>query len=98
MDLLAPLEHDRWSEDMKRHLGYRKGSGGKDPHGKVHPLIDVPFEDLPPENMEKDRAKIRSIPEILARAGFKIVRNAGRDPAEGELREASLLERLSRRG
>jgi hypothetical protein len=87
---LAPLEHQRWSEDMQHHLGYRKGAGTKDPHGKVHPLIGVAFDELPEENREKDRAKVRSIPEILARAGFKIVRNAGRDPAAGQPLEVAL--------
>jgi voltage-gated potassium channel Kch len=86
---LAPLEHDRWSEDMQRHLGYRRGAESKDPHGRLHPLIGVPFSELPRENQDKDRAKVRSIPEILARAGFKIVRNAGRDPAGDQALEVS---------
>jgi TrkA family protein/RyR domain-containing protein len=87
VEQLAPAEHDRWSEDMKRHLGWRQGTGQKDARGKVHPLIDVPFDELPPENQEKDRIKVRSIPEILARAGFKVVRNAGRDPAPNQGRD-----------
>jgi voltage-gated potassium channel Kch len=87
---LAPLEHDRWSEDMQHHLGYRRGAGAKDPHGKVHPLIGVLFDELPEENREKDRAKVRSIPEVLARAGFKIVRDAGREPAGADPRDVSL--------
>jgi TrkA-N domain len=72
--LLAPLEHDRWSDDCVRHLGMRKTSGVKDTARGLHPLIGVPFDDLPEENKEKDRAKVRSVPEILARAGFEIVR------------------------
>lgn len=39
-----------------------------------HPLIDVPFEDLPEDNKEKDRAHVRSIPHILSQSGFVIRR------------------------
>jgi hypothetical protein len=66
---LAPMEHDRWSADMKR-MGYR--SGPRD--DRHHPLIDVPFDQLPEENKEKDRDHVRTIPEVLARAGFRIHR------------------------
>jgi hypothetical protein len=74
VDLLACLEHDRWSQDGVLHLGMRKTSGAKDPNRGLHPLIDVPFDDLPEENKEKDRAKVRSVPEILATAGYEVVR------------------------
>jgi SAM-dependent methyltransferase len=69
VEKLASLEHERWSADMKR-IGYRRG-----PRDARHrPTIDVPFEELPPEDQEKDRAHIRSIPPVLARAGFKVQR------------------------
>jgi hypothetical protein len=74
IELLARLEHDRWSEDGLRHLGMRKTSGAKDPNRGLHPLIGVPFDDLPEDNKEKDRAKVRSVPEILAVAGYEVVR------------------------
>jgi hypothetical protein len=66
---LAPFEHERWSVDMKR-MGYQRGPRD----GRHHPLIDVPFDDLPEENKEKDRAHVRSIPQVLARAGFRVRR------------------------
>jgi voltage-gated potassium channel Kch len=80
VELLAPMEHDRWSEDMQRHLGYRKTSGEKDARRRLHPLIGVPFEELPKENQDKDREKVRSISKIIARAGFRIVPSAGVQP------------------
>ncbi len=73
------MEHERWSEDMQRHLGYRRGAGPKDTSRGLHPHVGVPFDEIPRENQDKDRSKVRSLPEILARAGFKIVRHAGHD-------------------
>lgn len=77
VELLAPMEHDRWSEDMQRHLGYRTTTGEKDARRRLHPLIGVPFDELPKENQDKDREKVRSISRILARAGFRIVPSTG---------------------
>jgi hypothetical protein len=37
-------------------------------------LIDVPFDQLPEDNKEKDRAHVRTIPQVLARAGFRVKR------------------------
>jgi hypothetical protein len=70
VERLAPLEHRRWEHAMKR-LGYRQGSTRTN---RTHPLIDVPFDELPDENKEKDRAHVRAIPAILAEAGFRITR------------------------
>jgi hypothetical protein len=70
VESLSPLEHDRWSADMKR-MGMSQGPIRDSTH---HPLIDVPFEELPEDNKEKDRAHVRSIPHILSRAGFVIHR------------------------
>jgi voltage-gated potassium channel Kch len=82
IERLAPMEHDRWSEDMQRHLGYRWTSGDKDTSRGLHPYVGVPFDEVPQENQDKDREKIRSIPEILARAGFRIVRHASQGTPE----------------
>jgi kumamolisin len=69
VEKLAPLEHERWSSDMKR-MGYRPG-----PRDATHrPYIDVPFDELPEANKEKDRAHVRMIPRVLARAGFRVQR------------------------
>lgn len=73
VEQLAALEHERWSADMKR-IGYTRG-----PRDARHrPSIDVPFEQLAPEDQEKDRAHVRSIPPVLARAGFKVQRASPR--------------------
>jgi hypothetical protein len=69
VEKLAALEHERWSSDMKR-IGYTRG-----PRDASHrPWIDVPFEQLPTEDQDKDRAHVRSIPPVLARAGFRVQR------------------------
>ncbi len=75
VEAMAPLEHDRWSADMKR---LRFTNGPRD--DRHHPLIDVPFDQLPPENQEKDRAHVRTIPLVLARSGFAVHR-IGERPA-----------------
>ena len=66
---LAPFEHERWSADMKR-MGYQPGARDS----RHHPFIDLPYEQLPEDNKEKDRAHVRSIPQVLARAGFRVRR------------------------
>ncbi len=79
MASLAPMEHDRWSVDMKR-MGYRQGPRD-DRH---HPLIDVPFDELPEDNKEKDREHVRTMPEVLARAGFRIYRLSTTHPGDAD--------------
>ncbi len=76
VERLAPLEHARWENAMTR-IGYRHGPTRTN---RTHPLISVPFDELPEENKNKDRAHVRAIPAILAQAGFRISRpGAGRD-------------------
>lgn len=69
VETLAPLEHARWSADMKR-MGFTQGPRDE----RHHPLIDVKFEALPESNREKDRDHVRSIPWVLTRAGFTVHR------------------------
>ena len=78
IEALAPFEHDRWSADMKC-MGYRAGPRDE----RHHPLIDVPFEELPEENKDKDRAHVRTIPLVLARAGFRLQRLEERFGTDG---------------
>ena len=70
VECLAPLEHQRWVYAMKR-IGYRHGVTRT---SRTHPMIDVPFDQLPEANKDKDRAHVRAIPSILAKAGFRIAR------------------------
>lgn len=69
VERLAPLEHERWNADMKK-MGYR--AGPRD--ASHHPFIDVPFDDLPEANKEKDREHVSAIPTVLAKAGFQLQR------------------------
>ena len=78
VERLARREHERWEAAMKR-LGYRHGPVRT---ARTHPMIDVPYDELPEENKDKDRAHVRAIPGILAQAGFRISR-LGADPDAG---------------
>lgn len=72
VERLAPAEHARWDEDMRR-LGYTRGDV-KDHDRKLHPMIGVPYDELPESNKAKDREHVGSMVEILARVGFRIQR------------------------
>ncbi|MER6943334.1 RyR domain-containing protein [Nonomuraea sp. NPDC000554] len=68
---LAKMEHARW---MKQHVGEGWVYGAERNDAlKQHPDI-VDWNALPEESREKDRAAVRSLPGILADAGFRIVR------------------------
>jgi hypothetical protein len=70
LERLARMEHDRWSDSMRR-AGWRHG-GALDEERKAHPAL-IPWEELPEHEREKDREMVRSIPRILARAGYAIL-------------------------
>jgi hypothetical protein len=81
---LAPLEHARWEDAMTR-IGYRQGPTRT---AHTHPMIGVPFDQLPEANKDKDRAHVRAIPVILAQAGFRVSRLSPaptRQPAKVEV-------------
>jgi hypothetical protein len=40
---------------------------------KVHEAL-LPWEELPPDEKEKDRVLVRAIPRILARVGYTVVK------------------------
>jgi hypothetical protein len=78
-ELLAQLEHDRWSDDRKRD-GWTYGPV-RDNLRKHHPDL-VPWEQLTDETKEKDRDAVRLIPWLLATyASFSIVRR----PVSGDV-------------
>ena len=83
---LAVMEHDRWVEERKSD-GWRYSAGEKDDDAKLHPCL-VPWDKLTPENQEKDRQKVRAIPDVLAEAGYRIERVPPRQP----VREDSAAE------
>lgn len=71
LEVLAREEHDRWVAEKLRS-GWRYGPL-RDDAGKIHPLI-VDWEELAEVERDKDREPVREVPEMLARAGFEIVR------------------------
>ena len=77
VESLARLEHERWCNDKLR-TGWRYGPVRDDAH-KIHPLI-VDWEQLPESERDKDRQPVREVPEMLAHAGFEIVRRSGAQP------------------
>ncbi len=79
VEALARSEHDRWVADKVRN-GWRYGPE-RDDERKVHPGI-VDWEQLPDGERDKDREPVREIPEMLAYAGFEIVRVGGSEVPE----------------
>ena len=72
VEQLARGEHERWAADLERD-GWRHTDGPKDPERRLHPML-VPWEQLPEEERDKDRDPIRELPDMLARAGFRLYR------------------------
>ena len=71
ISLLAQKEHDRWM-NAKIKAGWRyaaKRNDGK----KLHPDL-LAWGQLSEEAAEKDRESVRRLPDILARAGYTIVK------------------------
>jgi hypothetical protein len=72
LELLARLEHERWSADRRRD-GWVYGPE-RTAEKKLHPDL-VPWEQLSEDVRDKDREAVRLIPGLLATyAGFSIVR------------------------
>jgi hypothetical protein len=74
LERLSRMEHERWLGTL-RGMGWQQGPA-LDPDRKQHPAL-VAWEELPEEEREKDRQMVRSIPTILARAGYAIVTRRG---------------------
>jgi hypothetical protein len=69
--LLARMEHERWMRE-KLDAGWRYAEETDKPK-RQHKLL-VPWENLPLEEQEKDYILVRGIPQILAKAGYIIVK------------------------
>ncbi|MCJ7519660.1 MAG: RyR domain-containing protein, partial [Anaerolineaceae bacterium] len=69
LELLAQMEHERWMR-QKQAAGWKYGSK-TDKSKKLHSTIRE-WKELPEAEKEKDRAMVRGIPAILARAGYAI--------------------------
>ena len=71
---LAREEHDRWVAE-RLAAGWRYTDGAKDVARRLSPLL-VPWEELPEAERDKDRDGVRSLPELLAAAGYELRRGA----------------------
>ncbi len=73
LEEVAQDEHLRYV-DAKLAEGWSVGPE-KDDEKKTNPTL-VPWEELPEDEREKDRAQVRGIPRVLARAGYTVVRSS----------------------
>jgi hypothetical protein len=71
IELLACMEHDRWRKEREA-AGWRLATT-RDEGRKESPYL-VPFEDLPADVREIDRAAVRAMPAFLAEVDFAVVR------------------------
>ena len=71
LETLAEAEHERWMQS-KFDVGWAYAPE-TDKAKKLHQCL-IPWKDLPEDEKEKDRVLVRGIPEILARAGYAIVK------------------------
>ena len=79
MELLARMEHERWQAE--REAGGWKLAAEKNEARKQTPYL-VPYDDLPEDVKEYDRAAVRGIPAFLAEVGLSVVRvRVGAAPA-----------------
>jgi hypothetical protein len=72
LEMLAEAEHERWMQE--KIAGGWRGGEVTDIEKRIHASI-VDWQALPEEEKEKDRQMIRSIPAILAQAGYAILKN-----------------------
>jgi hypothetical protein len=73
LDTLSQLEHDHWMKD-KLDSSWQVADK-TDKVKKLHKAL-VPWIDLPEEEKEKDREMVRSIPRILAKAGYAVEKSS----------------------
>jgi hypothetical protein len=73
LERLSEAEHERWMRSMVDD-GWSHAPE-TDRAKKLHKLL-IPWDELPEEEREKDRDLVRGIPEVLARAGYTIVKSS----------------------
>jgi len=76
IELLAHMEHDRWRGEREA-AGWRLAAARSEDR-KESPYL-VPYEDLPPDVKEIDRATVRALPAFLAEVDFEVVRVRGQN-------------------
>jgi hypothetical protein len=89
VEAMAELEHLRWCRE-RRAAGWRYAEA-RDDRRRRHPLL-VSWAELSEEKRDLDRELVRRRPEMLARAGYRLVRNPARE------RLAALRHEHYRRG
>ena len=68
---MAQLEHEMWCQEML-NAGWQYGRT-RDKKQLTNPDL-VPWDELPAEEIFKNKNFIRRLPKVLARAGFQIER------------------------
>jgi len=64
------MEHERWSKE-RRNEGWTYDPGPKDTVRKKNPFL-VDWDKLPEDVKQDNRETIRTLPVLLAGAGFQI--------------------------
>jgi hypothetical protein len=77
IERLSELEHGRWMRERVAE-GWRLGPV-RDNENLIHPEIR-PYHELSDEERDKDTQAVRLIPELLAIAGYRVVRLDGPRP------------------
>jgi len=83
IDRGAQSEHERWAR-FTRGRGYRYGEQ-RDDTRRTHPDL-VPWGELTDAAKEKDRERIRAIPELVAQLALLPVRRPDAEPARPDAR------------
>jgi len=74
VERLAEMEHERFVAE-RRAAGLPAAPDPNDRQSKAGPAM-APWADLPEDIKERDRAAVRRIPQLLARAGWQVRRRA----------------------
>lgn len=72
IEFLAEMEHERYVKE-RFALGWTYAPGERNNDAKTHPCL-VSWSELPEEERDKDRDAVKSIPDIMANAGFDVIR------------------------
>jgi hypothetical protein len=76
---MARMEHERWCQVMLAD-GWQFGSE-RSRKNKTNPDL-VPWEQLPADEVEKNKTFIQDLPKVLSRSGFQVERRNQPVPQE----------------
>jgi hypothetical protein len=83
LESMAALEHERWMDERKT-AGWRYGLPPRDAVRKTSPYL-VPWQELPDDVRENDRATVRGIPSLLAEVGLQLSRDGALPIERGQV-------------